>query len=38
MKAPQSIVGRAAGKALVKFMDLGEKQELAGERMLRTLA
>ncbi|MEE1415591.1 MAG: DNA alkylation repair protein [Prevotellamassilia sp.] len=38
MKAPQSIVGRAAGKALVKFMDLGEKQELAGEHMLRTLA
>lgn len=38
MRTPQSLVARAAGKALVKFMDLGQKQELAGERMLRKLS
>lgn len=30
-------VARAAGKALTKFMDLGARQEAAGERLLRAL-
>lgn len=31
-------VSRAAGKALLKFMDLGKRQEAAGERLLHGLA
>lgn len=34
LKTPQTAVARAASKALVKFMDLGEAQEQAAEEML----
>lgn len=30
-------VGRAASKSVIKFMDLGEEQEAAAERMLQTI-
>lgn len=38
LRQPNTPVGRAASKALVKFMDLGEKQEVRGEEMLRKLS
>ncbi len=37
LKTPQTSVARAASKALVKFMDLGEVQEQAAEAMLQSL-
>mgnify|MGYP004699601611 FL=1 len=37
MHQPQSMVGRAAGKALVKFMNLGQTQENMAEQMLQAL-
>ena len=30
-------VGRATSKSVIKFMDLGEEQEAAAERMLQTI-
>ena len=38
LRHPNTPVGRAASKALIKFMDLGEKQEVRAEEMLRKLA
>ena len=37
LRNPTSKVGRAASKCVMKFMDLGEKQEVNAERMLRSL-
>lgn len=34
---PHTPIGRAASKAVVKFMDLGEQQEAAAEQMLQSL-
>ncbi len=37
LKTPQTSVARAASKALVKFMDLGERQEQAAEKVLEKI-
>lgn len=38
LHTPQSATARAASKALIKFMDLGQKQEQQAENMLKKLA
>lgn len=37
LHTPQSAVGRAASKAVIKFMDLGPTQEATAEHMLQSL-